>query len=107
MKIRHILGSAVLGMALPMAAFADREDKAEDVVNALNLDGERGQEVKEALEQYHDQKSELKERAKDQMSSLKDQKEARLQAVLTDDEFEQYESMQEAKKDRKDKKHKH
>lgn len=106
MKIRHILGTAVLGMALPMAAFADREDKAEDVVNALNLDSERGQEVQDALEQYHDQKSQVKDRADDQMSALEDQKESRLQAILTDDEYEQYESMQEAKKDRKDKKYK-
>ncbi len=106
MKIRHIVGSAVLGMALPMAAFADKEDKAEDVVNALNLDDQRGEEVQQVLENFHDQKKEVKERSKDQISSLKDQKEERLQAILTDDEFEQYENLQEAKKDRKDKKHK-
>lgn len=107
MNIKHLLGTAVLGALIPMGAMAGSDDKSEKVVEALNLEGDRKEQVQEVMSNYYEQKKTVKEQTKDQMETLKDQKEERLKGILSDDEFEQYETMKEAHQDKHDKKWKH
>lgn len=104
MNIRQILGTAVLGALIPMGAMAGSDDKGEKVVKALNLEGDRAEQVEEVMSSYYEQKKTIKNQVKDQMETLKDQKEERLKTILSDDEFDQYESMKEAHMDKRDKK---
>lgn len=99
MQFKPILGGLVLATTLPMSAFAGSKDKTENIIDALNLEGDRAEQVQEIMNDYHEQRDEVKERAHSQIKELKKQKEQQLEAVLTDEEMDQYESMMEAKKD--------
>lgn len=102
MKITSILAAGILVAAAPMGVLAnEKHDK--DLVKALNLKGDRAEQVEDIMSRYDDQAKQIKERAKDQISDLRDQKKEQLKAVLSDKEFEQYESMKEAKKEKMDK----
>lgn len=104
MNIKHLLGTAVLGALIPMGAMAGSDDKSEKVVEALNLDGDRADQVEEVMSNYYDQKKTVMEQTKDQVKTLKEQKEERLKDILSDDEFEQYESIADAHKNKHHKK---
>jgi len=96
MKVKTIfftaLTTAALTLTLPYGALANAGDKAEHVIKALNLQGDKADRVEEIMETYEDD-----------MKALKEQKKTRLDAVLTDEEMEQLEAMHDAKKDRKKK----
>lgn len=98
MRLRCVIGATVLGLALPFAAIAG-DDKGEKLAKALNLEGERAERVEQVLENYHERRKEVEDQAAERLSTLKDQKESELRSILTEDEFEQYEDMQEAKKE--------
>lgn len=87
MKIRTIVVTALLAAAMPFAAMADADDKAEDITKALNLDRTRSQQVQQVLKNYHDQHEILKE-----------QKEDQLEAILTDDEMDRLKAIKKSKK---------
>lgn len=105
MQMKHFLSAAVLSAAMPLTAFAG-EDKSEEVINALNLDGDRAEQVQGIMEDYHDQKKEIKKLAHEQVKQLKDLKKQRLEAVLSDNEMQQLESMMEEKKEKRKEKYK-
>ncbi len=102
MQLRHILAATVLGLALPMGAIAG-DDHADRVVKTLNLSGDKADRVEDILEDFHDQKHDLMENTHDQISDLADEKDAKLKAVLTDEEYKQYEELRETKKEMKKK----
>lgn len=95
MKVKTIFCAALTTavLALPYGALADHhEDKADNVIKALNLKGDKADRVEEIMESYEDD-----------MKALKEQKKTRLDAVLSDEEMEQLEAMKDAKKDHKKK----
>lgn len=98
MQIRHIIAATVLGIALPMSAMAG-DDYGKHLVKTLNLEGDRADQVQEIVDEYQEQKKELKEKMHDEYSALSDQKEQKLKSVLTKEEFKQYEALKETKKD--------
>lgn len=92
MKIKNVILTAGLAMAMPLAAMAGSDNKAEDISKALNLDENRAEQVEQIMENYYEQHKQLKQ-----------QKEDQLDAILTDDEMDRLMKM---KKDMKhDEKH--
>lgn len=98
MRLNYLIGTAVLGLALPLTAVAG-DDKGEKLAKALNLSGDRAEQVEQVLENYHEQRKEVKDQAEERLSTLGDQKKSQLRSILTEEEFEQYEDMHEAKKE--------
>ncbi len=102
MHLRHILATTVIGLALPMGAMAG-DDHADRLVKNLNLSGEKADQVENILEEFHDQKHDLMEKTHDQIGDLADEKDQKLKAILTKEEYKQYEDFKETKKDMKKK----
>lgn len=87
MKIKTMIMSLGLVIALPLTATAGYDDKAEHVSKTLGLDKTRAGQVEEIFERYEDQHK-----------LLKNQKKEQLEAVLSDDEYDRLEEMWDAKK---------
>jgi len=92
MKTRNIAGTTILALALaaPFGVMADKKDKMEGHIDALNLDAQRAEQVREIMSTYHDDKE-----------RIKSEKKARLEAVLSADEMKQLKEMKEEKKDKR------
>lgn len=99
MQIKHLLSGAVLVAAFPLTAIAGYEGKAENMVNALNLQGEKAEQVQEILESHGEQKKQVKKLAHEQINFLNDVKKQRLESVLSEDEMERYEALKKDKKE--------
>lgn len=93
MRVKHVFGVMLLGLALPFGAVAEPQDKAEDLATALNLDEGRTQELTEIVEAYQEQRKQVMKRAHDQVKELREQSDEQLEAVLTDEEYERYEAI--------------
>lgn len=101
MQIKHMVAIASLTLSLPLTALAN--DKSDEVIKALNLQGAKAEQVEDIMENYHDQRKEVKERARDSIKALKEQKKQQLEVVLTDAEMDQLEAWHDAKKKRYEK----
>lgn len=107
MQFKHFLSAVVLSAAMPFSAFAGSEEKIDELVDSLRLDDNRAEQVREILNDYHNQKKEIMKVAHDQKSLLKDLKKKRLETVLSENEMEQLKSiMEEKRKKYKEKHHK-
>lgn len=97
MKTKMMLMAGVLTASASFGVAAN--DK--DFLKALNLNENKAEQVEDIMSRYHDQAKNVKERAKDQISDLRDQKEEQLKVVLSDEEFDRYESLKDSKKEMK------
>ncbi|MBC6906635.1 hypothetical protein DWB84_14375 [Saccharophagus sp. K07] len=101
MNTKVLLLASALAISAPFTAFAgDKHHK--DLVKALNLQGDKAEQVEDILESYKDQAEDVKDRAKDQLSDLRDKKEDQLKAVLSKAEYDRYKSFKDAHKDKND-----
>lgn len=101
MHSKTFLAAALLALALPFSAMADPENKAEHLVEALNLQGDRANQVQQILEDHYDQVKEIKKRAHEDMKQLKEEKMQNLQQVLTEQEMNQLEAIKKLTKGHK------
>lgn len=100
MQAKQLLTAVVLAAAIPLSANAGSDEKTEDLINALNLQDNRAEQVREILDAYHEQKKQIMELAHDQAKQAKELKKQRLDSVLTDEEMEQLKSIMEQKKEK-------
>lgn len=98
MQAKHLFGTLVLAVAVPLSATAGSGDKAEELIKTLNLQDDRAEQVRDILDTYHEQKRQIGELAHDQIRQSKELKMERLESVLTEEELEQYKSIMEQKK---------
>lgn len=88
----------MVGLLTTSASFGVAADD-KDFIKALNLNENKAEQVEDIMSRHHDQAKKIKERAKDEISDLRDQKEEQLKTVLSDDEFDRYESLVDTKKE--------
>jgi len=95
MDIKTFVGATVIAIALPFGAIAepDPSENADKISEELGLDDERAAQVEQILTTYYDGKK-----------ALKEQKEAQLKTVLSEEEMDKLKAMYDRKKDR-DRKH--
>ena len=101
MQMKKMIAVAGLTLAMPLAAFA-----GDDAIKALNLQGAKADQVKTIMDNYKDQKDDIKESAHEEIKALKDRKKEQLDAVLSDAEMDQLEKWKETREDRYKDKHK-
>lgn len=106
MQFKHIISATILAV-MSLGVMAGSNEKIDKLTDSLQLDDNRAEQVREILNDYHEQKKEAKKIAHDQKKLLKDVKKQRLSTVLSESEMEQLKSIMEEKKERyKDKRKK-
>jgi Spy/CpxP family protein refolding chaperone len=98
-KVMMMAGLLAASASFGVAA-GDKHEK--DFIKSLNLNENKAEQVEDIMSRYHDQAGQIKDRAKDQISDLRDQKEEQLKTVLSDEEFDRYESLKDSKKEMKE-----
>jgi phosphoserine phosphatase len=111
MNVRTLLlvTTLALPLAIPVAAHPSHEGKAEKLLESLNLDDGRTEEVRQILQHFHEQRRAVHEQAKERMKELHKAKHEQLQQVLTEEEMEKLKAKKSAMhaKHRKHGKEKH
>lgn len=95
MNVRTLLLATTLALplAVPVAAHPSHEGKAEKLIESLNLDDGRAEEVRQILQRFHEQQRSVYEQAKESMKELHKTKHEQLQQVLTEEEMEKLKAM--------------
>ncbi len=101
MKTKVMMMAGLLAASASFGAVAG-EKHEKDFIKSLNLNETKAEQVEDIMSRYDDQAGQIKDRAKDQISDLRDQKEEQLKAVMSDEEFDRYESLKESKKEMKE-----
>lgn len=82
-----------LALALPVNAKPPSEKHHEHVIEALELDDGRAEEVRQIMQSYHEQKRALHREVREQMKALHADKQERLGKVLTEEEMAKLKEM--------------
>src|SRR5690606_14003952 len=101
MKTKVMMMAGLLAASASFGVSAN-EKHEKDFIKSLNLNDNKAEQVEDIMSRYHDQSKQIKERAKDQISDLRDQQEEQLKVVLSDEEFDRYESLKDSKKEMKE-----
>lgn len=106
MKIAALImaGTLALPLSLPAAAHGSGEHRADKVINALELDDGRAEEVRQLMQDFHAKVRAHREKARAELKPMHEEHRQQLQQVLTEEEMAELDELKSRMKSRKHKK---